>query len=220
MPEDLTKPAKRLLEPMERISEVLFGLIMVLTITCSFSVVEAGHREVRQMLIAALGCNLAWGIIDAVFYLMTCFCERGQRILTLRAVRDATEPGRAHGIIAEALPPLLASILSPAEFEIMRQKLRELPEPPTSPRLAKSDWIAAGGVFLIVFLSTFPVVIPFTIVHNPRLALRVSNGVAVVMLFLTGYQFGRYAGHRPWRMGLSMVAVSGALVGVTIALGG
>jgi len=220
MAESSTKPAKRLLEPIERISEVLFGLIMVLTITCSFGVVEAGHKEVRQMLFAALGCNLAWGIIDAVFYLMSCFSERGQGILTLRAVRDTTEPGKAHGIIADALPPLLASVLSPAEFEIMHQKLRQLPEPPTSPRLVKSDWLAAKGVFLIVFLSTFPVVIPFIVIHDPRLALRVSNGVAVVMLFVVGYRLGRVAGYRPWRMGLAMVAISGALVGITIALGG
>jgi hypothetical protein len=220
MPEDQTKPARRLLEPMERIAEVLFGLIMVLTITCSFSVVEVGHGEVRQMLMAALGCNLAWGIIDAVFYLMSCFSARGQGILTLRAVREAADPGKAHRLISDTLPPLLASVLEPAEFEIMRQKLNQLPEPPTCPRLTKNDWLAACGVFLIVFLSTFPVVIPFTLVRNPRLALHVSNGVAVVMLFLTGYQFGRYAGHRPWRMGLSMVAVGGTLVGVTIALGG
>lgn len=220
MPEDSTKSAKRLLEPMERLSEVLFGLIMVLTITCSFSVVEAGHREVRQMLIAALGCNLAWGIIDAVFYLMSCFSARGQAILTLRAVREAADPGKAHSLIADALPPLLASVLTSPDFEAMRQKLNQLPEPPTRPRLTKSDWLAACGVFLIVFLSTLPVVIPFTVIRDPRLALHASNGVAVMMLFLAGYQFGRYAAHRPWRMGLAMVAVSGALVGVTIALGG
>jgi hypothetical protein len=220
MPADLAKPAKHLLEPMERISEVLFGLIMVLTITCSFSVVEASHREVRQMLIAALGCNLAWGIIDGVFYLMTCFSERGRSILKLRAVREAAEPGKAHGIIADALPPLLASVLTPAEFEMMRHKLNQLPEPPAHPRLTKDDWLAACGVFLIVFLSTLPVVIPFTIIRDPRLALRVSNGVAVAILFLAGHQFGRYSGHRPWRMGLAMVAVGGAMVGITIAAGG
>jgi hypothetical protein len=220
MPQDSTKPAKRLLEPMERISEALFGLIMVLTITCSVSVVEAGHEEVRQMLIAALGCNLAWGVIDAVFYLMSCFSARGQGILTLRALREATEPAKAHGIIADALPPMLASVLAPAEFEVMRQKLNQLPEPPTRPRLTKSDWLAAAGVFLIVFLTTFPVALPFTVIRDPKLALRISNGVAIVMLFLTGYRFGRHAGHRPWRMGLAMVAVGAALVSLTIALGG
>ena len=220
MPEDPTKPAKRLLEPMERISEVLFGLIMVLTITCSFSVVEAEHIEIREMLGAALGCNLAWGIIDAAFYLMNCFSERGRTILAFRAVREATEPGKAHNIIAEALPPLIASTLVAAEFEIIRQKLIQLPDAPSCPALTRSDWLAACGVFLIVFLSTLPVVIPFTVIRDPRLALHVSNGVAVVMLFLAGYRFGRHAGHRPRRMGLVMVAIGCALVGVTIVLGG
>ena len=53
------------LDPIDRVSEVLFGLIMVLTFTGSLSVAEAGHSEVRTMLVGALGCNLAWGIIDA-----------------------------------------------------------------------------------------------------------------------------------------------------------
>ena len=172
------------------------------------------------MLVAALGCNLAWGLIDAVFYLMNCFSERGRGILALRAVREATDPSKADGIIAEALPPLLASALTPLEFERMRRNLIQLPEPPARPRLTKDDWLAAGGVFLIVFLSIFPVVIPFTVIHDARVALRVSNGVAVLLLFLAGYRFGRYAGYRPWRMGLGMVVVGGGLVGLTIALGG
>src|SRR5437660_5533748 len=67
MIESLTNPSERLLDPMERISEVLFALIMVLTFTCSFSVADAGREQVRTMLLGALGCNLAWGIIDAVF---------------------------------------------------------------------------------------------------------------------------------------------------------
>lgn len=49
---------------MDRISEVLFGLIMVLTITCWFSIAGAGRTEVRQMLIGAIGCNLARGLIN------------------------------------------------------------------------------------------------------------------------------------------------------------
>lgn len=219
MPKDSINPAKRLLEPMDRISEVLFGLIMVLTITCSFSTIE-GHKEVRHMLLAALGCNLAWGFIDAVFYLMNCFSQRGHGILALRAVRGATEPGKAYDIIAGALPPILASALTPKDFETMRQKLTEMPEPPARPRLTRNDLFAAGGVFVIVFLSTLPVVIPFAIIGDSKLALRVSNGVAVAMLFLAGYRFGHYAGYRPLRTGLAMVAVGGVLVSVTVAVGG
>ena len=58
----------RVVDPPQRVAEVLFGLIMVLTFTCSLSIAEAGRDDVRTMLIGALGCNLAWGIIDGVFY--------------------------------------------------------------------------------------------------------------------------------------------------------
>ena len=55
------KSSNRALEPMDRLSEILFGLIMVLTFTGSLSVAEVGREDVRLMLIGALGCNLAWG---------------------------------------------------------------------------------------------------------------------------------------------------------------
>ena len=69
------KTFKRPLEPVERISEIWFGLVMVLTFTCSIAVAEAGSEEVHTMLRAAVGCNLAWGIIDAFLYLLACFVE-------------------------------------------------------------------------------------------------------------------------------------------------
>src|SRR5213078_3832696 len=68
------------LDPIQRVSEVLFGLIMVLTFTGSLSVAEAGREDVRTMLIGALGCNLAWGLIDGIMYLMACLSEQAQRI--------------------------------------------------------------------------------------------------------------------------------------------
>lgn len=220
MPENLIKSSRRQLESMERISEVLFGLIMVLTYTCSFSVAGAGREEVRTMLVGALGCNLAWGFIDAVFYLMGSFSVFGQGILKLRALRQVANPSEAYQIIADALPPLLVSVLSTADFEHMRQELNRLPNLPSRPRLQKDDWLGAIGVFLIVVVATFPVVIPFALISEPRHALRVSNGIAIAMLFLTGYAFGCHAGHRPWRMGLAMVLLGGVMVAITISLGG
>jgi VIT1/CCC1 family predicted Fe2+/Mn2+ transporter len=220
MPEIQAKSSRQPLEPMERISEVLFGLIMVLTYTCSFSVAGAGREEVRTMLVGALGCNLAWGLIDAVFYLMGNFSVLGQGILKVRALRQVASPAEAHRIIADALPPLLGSALSSADLEHMRQELTRVPNLPTRPRLRKDDWLGAAGVFLIVVLSTFPVTIPFALIQEARLALRVSNGVAIVMLFLAGYAFGRLASHRPLGMGLAMVILGVTLVAITISLGG
>ena len=220
MSDEAVKPSRRALDPISRVSEVLFGLIMVLTITGSLSVAEAGRSEIRTMLIAALGCNLAWGFIDGVLYLMTSVAERGKGLDALHALRKATDPQRAQHIIANALPPLIASILTPAELEAMRQRLTELPEPPNRMGPSKDDWLGAVGVFLLVFLSTFPVVIPFTFMHNTILALRISHAIAVVMLFMTGYAYGRISRYRPWLMGVAMVLLGIALVGITMALGG
>ena len=55
------------LDPMERISETLFGLIMALTFICSLGIATAGNIKIQTMLIGALGCNLAWASLTAVF---------------------------------------------------------------------------------------------------------------------------------------------------------
>jgi hypothetical protein len=105
------KSVDRILEPMDRISEILFGLIMALTFTLTLGVVTVDTIQVRIMLLGALGCNLAWGIIDASVFLMARFNQRGRSAMQLQAMRQAIDISDAHRIIAEALPPLLASAL-------------------------------------------------------------------------------------------------------------
>src|SRR5512147_2278108 len=146
MADPSVKSSKRVLEPTERISEGLFGLIMVLTFTGSLSVAEAGREDIRTMLIGALGCNIAWGIIDGVLYLMGCLADKGRGLATLLAVRQTSDPQQAQGLIAGALPPLVASILKPEELETIRQRLKELPEPPARARLVKDEWLGALAV--------------------------------------------------------------------------
>ncbi len=220
MPADPVTSIRRVLNPNERIAEVLFGLIMVLTFTGSLSVAEADRAEVRTMLVGALGCNLAWGVIDAVLYLMGSLSQKGTGLQTFRAVRQASDPDQAHRVIAGALPSLIASVLTPAELETLSQRLKRLPEPSGRPGLHKDDWLGALGVFLLVFVSTFPVAIPFMVMRNAGPALRVSNAIAIGMLFILGHAFGRVAGHNRWLMGISMVALGTILVGMTMALGG
>lgn len=220
MPERSARPARHVLDPFDRLSEVLFGLIMVLTFTGSLSVAEAGRDDIRKMLIGALGCNLAWGIIDAVLYLMGRLVENARDLNNLAAVRMSANPQDAHRLIAESLPSLIASILKSVDLEAMRQRLKELPDRRERAHLRKDDWLGALGVFLLVFLATFPVVIPFLLMRNAQPALRISNLIAIVLLFLTGYAFGRMTARHPLWLGISMVIIGSTLVGITMALGG
>ena len=80
-------PFSDVLDPMERISETLFGLIMALTFICSLGVATGANVNIQTMLIGALGCNLAWGIVDGGLYLLARINDRGDKMLTLRAIR-------------------------------------------------------------------------------------------------------------------------------------
>ena len=210
---------RRILDPSERIAEVLFGLIMVLTFTGSLSIAEAGREDVRAMLIGALGCNIAWGIIDGVLYLMASLAEKGRALSTYVALRAAT-PSEAHQLIAGALPPLVASVLAPDEIDRVRQRLQALPPPPARARLIAEDWWGALGIFLLVFLATFPVAIPFMLIEHAPAALRASNAVAIAMMFVAGVAYARIVGRSPLRVGVAMVALGCMLVALTMALGG
>ncbi len=211
---------RRVLDPVDRVSEVLFGLIMVLTFTGALSIAKAGRDDVRTMLVGALGCNLAWGIIDGILYVMGCLAEKSRDLHTLRSVRAATDAEGARRAIAEALPSVVASALSPAEYEALQRRLAALPEPPEQARLGREDWLGGLAVLLLVFLSTFPVVIPFIVMHSAGPALRMSNAVAIAMLFAAGYTYGGVVGRRPWLVGLSMVLLGTCLSALAMALGG
>ena len=210
----------RVLEPNERLQEILFGLIMVLTFTGALSAAESGRAEVRTMLIGAIGCNFAWGIIDAIFYLMGALGYRGHGSLALRRLRGEVDAKTGNAMVAEALPPLIASVLRPEELDSIRQRLAALPERARGRRLGREDYLGALAVFLLVFLSTFPVVLPFLVVPDAIRALRISNAVAIGLLFVCGYRLGKHADYPPWVTGFAMVAVGLVLVAITIALGG
>lgn len=213
-------PRKRVLEPYTVLAEILFGLIMVLTFTGSLSVADAGRDDVRLMLIGALGCNIAWGMIDAIFYLMSCVSEKGQNIRSLRALRSATSRDAAHQVIADALPPIVTATMTTTDFDTMHQRLLQLPEPPNRPQLDKPELLGALAIFFWVFIITFPVAIPFIFMDQVEPAMRVSNAIAIGLLFVAGFAFARLAQYRPWLTAFAMVVAGSLVVSATIALGG
>ena len=220
MPDVAGKPYAAMLEPMERIAETLFGVIMTLTFTCTLGVEIGDELKVRTMLIAALGCNLAWGIIDAGVYLITRVHIERRKAATLNALRDAPDNVYARTVFADALHPVLASNISEEQLDILRAKLRGLAGLPEPPQLTWRDAWGALGVCLLCFLSTFPIAVPFLLIDDGRTALRASNAVAVAMMALCGYAFGYRSGLRPWATALVMVVFGAAMVGVAILLGG
>ena len=206
------------LDPVDRASEAIFGIIMALGATGSMSVATAGAQEVRTMLLSALGANLAWGITDAVMYLVTAVTEQNRRKTLLRRLQGTKDAGEAHRLIAEALPESVAGGVSETTLEAIRRQLVAVPIPRTV--LQASDYGAAALVCAIVVLATLPVAVPYLLIHDPWTATAVSRGLALVDLFACGSLLGHYSGGTAWKYGVFVSAIGVALVLVIKALGG
>lgn len=168
---------KHVLDPIDRISEVVFGVLMAMTFIGALNVAEAGEGEVRKVLIAALGCNIAWGLTDGIMYLVAQLTERSRARMLGEAPQDA-------------------------------------------PRLHWDDWRGAFQIFVLVTVSTFPLVVPFMFFDELAPALLGSRAVALALLFLGGWLLARYAGGNRWLAGTGLAAVGAVLVGALMALGG
>ena len=215
---------RRSLEPGERMGEILFGLIMVLTFTLTAGLsVREGPEGVHELLLAAIGCNIAWGIIDGVFYVMGALFERGRLDRLFRALRTAPDEAAGAAAIAGELDGTLRDLSTENArrqlyLDIARVVSRS--EPPKN-RITRADLLGALASFWLVVLSTIPAAVPFLVFRDqPRFALRVSNGLLLAMLFLVGHRWAKFTGGSPWLTGLALTLVGGVLVAIAVALGG
>lgn len=208
------------LNPIDRTSEVLFGLIMVLTFTGAISVATDGRSEIRELLWAALGCNVAWGLVDAIMYLMNIVLERGHSLAVIKKIMRSGTPADSRKILKAEIDPLVSSLMTDEEFDHLSDRLKKLPVPSIRNLLTLKDLVTGVEIFLLVFLCTFPVALPFALHNNIGPAMRISNGVALVMLFLGGFILAGYAGFSRLLTALIFMAIGVLLVTLTMSLGG
>jgi hypothetical protein len=211
------------LEPGERLGELLFGLIMVLTFTLGAGIELGTDRsEARDLLIAALGCNTAWGIIDAVLYLIARLSERGRLHRLVRAIQATPERERALALVDRELDARLPEIVAPEmRSTFVAHVLQQVGGVKVRPnRLTAADLWAALAVFWLVFLTALPAALPFLVVQDPRIAMRTSNAILIGLLFTVGWRWAGFTGASRWGTGLTMALIGVALVVVAILLGG
>ena len=219
----MTRPSESVagavLSPFERGSEIIFGILMAISVTAAAEITAGGEADVRELMIAALGCNLAWGLIDGAIYLLQLQFDRHRQhrlILELRGL-PSDEAFRARA--SAELPPVVAAAMNAEAIASLRRAAQAY----TQARPAywsRQELEAAGLICLLVFGSTFPLVLPFMLMQDPWLALRASHAVAVAMLFVLGWKLGRWSGASPFGAGALLALVGVALAILCVALGG
>jgi VIT1/CCC1 family predicted Fe2+/Mn2+ transporter len=209
--------ADSVLDPIDRVTEVIFGALMALTFTGSFSVASPG-QEVRTMLWAALGCNLAWGLTDAVMYLIGLKVERQRRVTLLQQLKATQDPEEARQLVRRALPERLSGGASPKVIDALQRSLSKIETPQSV--LHPRDYAGAVAVLALVVAATFPIIMPFMFASDLGLAMRTSNALAVLTMFIGGMILGHHAGGSPLRYGLAMAGIGVTLAAIIISLGG
>lgn len=208
------------LDTVDRVSELCFGLFMALTFVGAVSAVTAGEDAGRKMLASALGCNLAWGLADAVMYLVRTLTNRARRLTLALTIQQEQNADVAVAALRDALPKALKTLIADSELEMIRARLAATPVLPARVHFVRDDFIGALAIFLIVVISTFPVALPFVVFDEVATALIVSRVLTLVMLFGAGFALGRFSGAGGMRAGLSMMTVGVVLTMAIIALGG
>jgi hypothetical protein len=220
----MTSSSVHHLDPGSHMSEALFGLIMTLTFTLGADLViqEKGREGARQMLISILGCNLAWGLIDAVLHVLGCAFERGRRHRISYQINTATSPLQARQLVAAELDELLVPITDARQRNALYAAIvRRLKTRLAAPQLVtRNDLLGGLESGLLVFACSFPAALPFLLLDEPRLALRVSNTILLALLYYLGHRHARHTLARPWIAGLAFLLAGLFLVSIAIALGG
>lgn len=212
------------LDPGGIFGEILFGLIMVLTFTlgAGLTIKEEGPEAVQGLLIAALGCNIAWGVIDGVMYVMGCLLDRGRRNRMLLALKNVTDESVALQAIEDEMEGPLTKLLTPAECQAAYRDIWRLSSraQPAKPRITRDDLMGGLASALLVILTALPGAIPFLFMQDRYTAMRASNAILLAMLFWCGFFWARFTGVNRWLAGLAMMLIGVALVSAAIALGG
>jgi hypothetical protein len=213
----------RYLAPEESLLELLFGLIMALTMTIGARLFwDEGDSNVAGLVVALLGCNAAWGVIDAMFYLIGARFGRNVRLNLARRVQNARDHESALALI-EAEVDLDASVLTDARDRAALRTLllRTLKRANAAPRRNTSDeMLAAGIVCGLVTGAALPGVLPLLLLDDVTTAIGVANGLQIALLVWVGYRWAGFAGAPRWRTGLAVAATASGLVAIAVALGG
>jgi hypothetical protein len=213
----------RALDPADALAEMTCGLVMVLTILCTAGWYVEGADEPRKALaFSAFGCCLAWGIIDGFLYVASAVYERGRRGRLIRSVQ-ASDRAVAVDFVRGRLDEATGDLLSPQTATAAAEELVDVAahvDPPTRITTTRGDFPPVVGAMVLNVSATILPGIAILLVEDWRDALATAKALVVVMLFLTGFLWGRTTRFGAWRSGLAMLVFGLAMVAVAVLFGG
>jgi len=216
-------PAERYLSPSERLSEVIFGIIMALTVTSSLRLALGTGASARVTIATTtLGNNLAWGIVDAVMYLLVITFERNRERQLVEKIKRAKDKATAIKAVRKDLKDTLVEVMPKTAREHVYEHIAEVLERsrPEKAKLTQKDALGALWSFALVFAVAIPIVLPYLIFPGRSSMVYTSDIIAIGLLFLVGYMWAHYTNWNKFLSGIIFVLIGVVISVVTILLSG
>ena len=210
------------LTPSERLSEALYSLILVLTVISAIEITIARDQQPSStILFVALGASVAWGMVDAVVYVLTGLHKRNHQVRVVSRVKKRQKSDAIRQIDDE-LEDSLIGVLDKKERDRIAEQVFATMQDATPLRqgVTKDDVLGGIASFLISFIIVLPPLMPFILNLPLDYGIRLSNVIAVAMLFIVGYVSGGLGGMNRIRWALTITVLGVVIVLVTILLGG
>jgi VIT1/CCC1 family predicted Fe2+/Mn2+ transporter len=216
--------------PHERLVEILYGLVIALTITSAVRVITGGvDLDIPLMITTSLGAGVSWGMVDAMLYILVILFQRHRYTRIAGKISSAKDESEALATIKEDLEDSLIGTLDAEDQKSVyrlvlhaqrRTSKASYTRQAKSISIVKEDIYGAFQVFFAMLLATLVVVVPLLLIEPPHLAVLASNIVAFFFLFVVGYTWAKHTNIRKTLFGMVLVTLGVAIVGICSILGG
>lgn len=221
----------RILDPIDRLTASIYSILIVLTFTLAFSVIMHGPGYEQpvpenfgtELFFAVVGAAVAWGLIDGIMFALLSMLERGEKHRFLQELQAAETDEAGVDVIADEFDYLLEPITGESQRQVLYadvlEHLRDSQPRPVG--FQRDDLVEALGSALIAVVAIVPSLVPLWLLRDdPLPAMRISNVVSFIMLFVLGYRWGTYTGSNPWKTGALLFFAGVILMSIAMPLGG
>lgn len=206
--------------------EMKCAIIMVLAMLGYLRLALVGPDDLefqKKMILIPLGAITAWGVIDGIMYVLLNLVQRGRQARLLSTIKSNKDQKTTRILIEDNLSSSVIDALSKEEREkiydeIIKSANNIVVKKPQW--VTKKDLLVIFFTFVVVFSTGSVLVIPFLVLNDPVLSIRVADLVGIIMLFFIGYWWGKVASRNKIRSAIGITLLGVGIVVITILLGG
>jgi VIT1/CCC1 family predicted Fe2+/Mn2+ transporter len=222
------KEMKKYLSLSDRWTEIITGIIMTTAVIGATRIgIGSGHTDFLIIFSAAIGCDIAWGLVDGVLYIFGELTDRGRHVQLLKNLKAIEDQDNAVDLVIKKIdqeldPPILEHFNHEDKVRISQGVVKFSSKmTPENVHISKKDVFGGITIFFLDVVAGLVLLIPFFFLPTQMvIAARISMVIALILLFIIGYQWAKIINRPKIQTGLIIMFLAIAIDVIVIILGG